>query len=194
MNVQSQPRQDHSRMSIDAFFDWIEGQERRYELVEGVPRMMPWVKRNHSIIVSNLDYAIQSRIDRSSLRVCQGDFALQTGPASIRYADLMVEPNGQDGNQRTTQNAIILAEVLSDSTTHVDFGPKREEYLGLEKLDTYLILAQNRIQAWQWARDEQGEWPIDPAMIDEGNIELARIGIAIDVAELYLNVFRPPRA
>ena len=183
MNIQSRPT-----MTVDAFFDWSERQERRYELVDGVPRMLPWVKRNHSTIVSNLDFALQSRLDRALYAVRQGDFAVVTGPGSIRYADVLVEPSGGDGHERTTERAVFIAEVLSESTTHVDFGPKREEYLGLAALDNYLILSQDKPRAWHWTRDPAGEWPTDPVLIASGPIEIATIGVTFDLAELYLGV------
>ena len=183
MNIQSRPT-----MTIDAFFDWSQGQERKYELVDGVPRMLPWVTRNHSTIVSNLDFALQSRLDRDLYVVRQGDFAVATGPSSIRYADVLVEPSGGQGHERTTERAIFIAEVLSESTTHVDFGPKREEYLGLAGLDTYLIFSQDKPQAWQWTRGTEGEWPTDPVLIESGSIEIGTIRVSFDLAELYHGV------
>ena len=105
----------------------------------------------------------------------------------------LVGPYGADGNERSTGRAIVIAEVLfaavlSESTTHIDFEAKREEYLGLGTLDTYLILSQDKTQAWQWTRDADGAWPSDPILVESGPIEIARIGVAFDRAELYLGV------
>ncbi|MCK5931222.1 MAG: Uma2 family endonuclease [Fulvimarina manganoxydans] len=175
-------------LTVEAFFDWIEHREERFELVEGVVRMLPNVRRNHSTIVGNLDHALQTRIDRTALRVRQGDFAIQTGPSSIRYADILIEPAGGEGRGRRTDHAIFIAEVLSESTTHLDFGEKRLEYFDLPSLRTYLIIAQDRPVVWHWTRSAEGSWPEEPRIIEEGPIQIVEPEIAFDLSELYLDV------
>ena len=190
MNLQSRPDIPPLPMTIDQFFDWAAQQERRYELVDGVPEVLPFVKRNHSRIVSNLLVGLSRQIDRASFEVATGDFAVATGPRSIRYADVIVEKAGGGGEERMTEHAILLVEVLSPSTRRVDFGPKTREYLALSSLDTYLILDQEKRKAWQWTRDHGGRWPENAKVFDDANtvLTLASIGAQLSFDEIYRSV------
>ncbi|MEQ8589042.1 MAG: Uma2 family endonuclease [Roseitalea porphyridii] len=182
MNVQSPPK-----MSFDEFMRWGQRQERKYELVRGVPVMLPYVRRNHSLIAGNVYFALTSRLDGDAYSVHAGDFAIPTGDETMRYADVFVEKAGGAGDARWTENAIVVIEVLSSSTQHSDFGPKREEYLGLKTLDTYLIFSADEPRVWQWTRNEDREFEIEPIILDdrEATIALTRLGVTIPLADIY---------
>ena len=177
-------------MPIEAFFEWVEHQDRRYELVEGRPFMQPHVKLNHNRIVANLTLAIGTQLDPQRFELAAGDFAVQVGPKTLRYADLMVLPAGKDGNIRSVPDANLLVEVLSESTMHVDFGDKRHEYMSLPDLETYVVLAQDEPRAWIWQRDEQRLWPHDPLIISgtEAVLSLPHLGATVRLADVYRNV------
>ena len=78
------------------------------------------VTRNHWRIATNLVLALGTRLDRSGYDVGAGDFAVQTGPQDVRFADVMVAPFSQAGGERSTTDALLLVEMTSPSTTHVD--------------------------------------------------------------------------
>lgn len=190
MNVQS--RIDPARsLSIDAFFDWCEDREEKYELVQGAPHLQPWVKRNHSRIASNASFLLQSLLDRDLYDVHQGDFAIATGPSTIRYADVLVEPAGGSGQARTAEHALLVIEILSPSTADDDLGRKREEYQGLLSLHAYVVLAQDEHFASVWVRRSDGSWPLTPSVQRDGDIALPRLGITLPVADLYRGVSIP---
>lgn len=179
------------RMSIDQFFEWSARQAAKYELVEGHPKTQPWVKRGHSTIVGNIDFALKSQLDRVSYTVHQGDFAIATGPDTIRYADILVEKKSRSRNERIAHEAVMLVEVLSDSTMHIDFGPKKNEYFGLPTLATYVIVAQEFQQAWQWTRDDHGNWPPEPLIIKEGSVAVPALGAEISLDDVYQDLDVP---
>lgn len=185
MNIQSQPR-----MSVDAFFRWAEDRQGRYELVNGIARLQPWVKRNHNRITVNIVAALDRQIDKRAFEIATGDFAVSTGPNSLRYADVMVEPAGASGQERTTSEALLLVEVLSESTMHVDFGEKLLEYQALSSLDTYLVVAQDFQRCWQWTRGEVGEWPQEPLHVEAADaiVVIDRLKIRLAFEDIYRNV------
>ncbi|WP_161992597.1 Uma2 family endonuclease [Aureimonas leprariae] len=187
MNVQSLSRSSKT-LSIDEFFDWIETKDEKYELVDGKPVLQPWVKRNHNRIVINIVQSLGQALDGSRFEIATGDFAISTGPRSVRYADVMIEAAGGSGQERTTDTAALIVEVLSPSTADVDFGPKQREYLGLSTLDTYLIVAQDSRCIWQWTRDEAGSWPDKALVVEEGAVELKALDASLPLDEIYRNV------
>lgn len=190
MNVQSRGIDEPKKMSIDGFFRWADALDARYELVDGVPRFQPWVRRSHSLIAGNIAFALQTQLDRGRHAVHQGDFAVSTGPNSIRYADVLVEPRGASLDERTADSAILLVEILSPSTIHVDFGPKAQEYLALPSLDTYLIVDADKRCVWQWSREADRDWPEEPLCLEDDNsdIVISAVGVVLRFDDIYRDV------
>jgi Uma2 family endonuclease len=176
------------RMGKAQFFDWLEHQERKYELADGRVVMMPWVTKAHARICTNVVAALLARLDPEKFDIVQGDFAVETGDRNIRFADVLVEPFSGE-NARSTANAMLLVEVLSPSTMHIDFHEKLEEYKGLAALGTYVICAQDEARIWVWTRSDRA-WPEAPEVLEGLNAAVAvpALGITLPLAEVYRNV------
>ena len=177
-----------TKMSIEQFGAWLEGQERKHELVRGVPKLLPNVRLNHNRIAANICAQLVRQLEDRQYEFAMGDFAVQTGPDSVRYADVMVFPAGKSGAILSVKDAVIVFEILSKSSMHEDFGDKRAEYQSLETLGAYVILAQDEPQIWSWQRDGDGKWPADPAQLSDGSLKLEAIGVELPIAEIYRGV------
>jgi Uma2 family endonuclease len=177
-------------MDKETFFRWIERQERRFELVDGVPRMLPRVKSNHNRITMNVVLLLGERLDRDVHDISQGDYAIETGERSVRFADIMVFPFEHDPQAHSTMAASLVVEVLSKRTTAQDFGAKLREYSGLDGVGHYVICAQDTVCVWSWVRAADGSWP-EEAEIFEGLsqvLSLPGLGITLPLAEIYRRV------
>lgn len=176
-------------MGRAAFFDWLEHQERRYELVDGDVVMLPHVTRNHHIVTMNIAVAIANRLDRTRYNICTGDFAVETGADNIRYADVMVELAGGSGRARSTDTAIVLIEVLSPSSIQRDFNEKLHEYTALDACRNFLIFDQDVPRGWQWTRAE-GKWPELPTVVEglDRIIQLHQPTCNLPMGEIFANV------
>ena len=181
MNVVTRQRMDKA-----SFFAWTERQERKYELADGIVVMMANVTRHHARICTNIVVALSKQLDRDRYDITQGDFAIETGEKSVRYADVMVEPFGAGGKDRSTLSALLLVEVLSPSSMHVDFHDKLHEYQETPALGTYIICAQDSRRAWVWTR-EGGVWPREPHILEtaEALIDVPALGVTLPLAEIY---------
>jgi Uma2 family endonuclease len=177
-----------TKMSIEQFGAWLQRQERKHELVRGIPRMLPWVKRNHNRVAINLVRELSQQLDPDRFEIASGELAVRTGEDSIRYPDVMVERAGAPGEERYTKEPVLLFEILSSSTMHTDFGDKRHEYQALESLRAYVILAQNEPRIWLWQRGDDGAWPADPEQLAEGSLKLPAVGVELDIAAIYRGV------
>ena len=181
MNVVSRQRMDKA-----SFFAWTERQESKYELADGVVVMMANMTRHHARICTNIVIALSKLLDLSKHDITQGDFAIETGERSVRYADVMVEPFGASGADRSTLSALLLVEVLSPSSMHIDFHNKLHEYQAIPALGTYIICAQDSRRVWVWTR-EGGVWPREPKLFETADalIEVPELGIRLPLAEIY---------
>jgi Uma2 family endonuclease len=177
-----------TRMTIPQFDAWAQGQQRKHELVRGVPHLQPNVKLNHNRIVANISRELASQLDAANFEFAMGDFAVQTGPDSVRFADVMIFPAGKSGSIQSIDDAWYVFEVLSKSSMHDDFGDKRHEYQALASLKAYVVLAQDEPQVWLWRRGEDGQWPADPEQLTGGAFKLEAVGVELAIGELYRGV------
>jgi Uma2 family endonuclease len=178
------------RMDKEAFFTWIATQERRFELVDGVPVMLPWVTSNHNRITMNVVEIVLKSLDRDVWDVSAGDFAMETGERSVRFADVMVFPFEPRPDGRSTMMAPLVVEVLSDTTSRTDLGPKVIEYGALPGVSVYAIIAQDRALVQVWRRRTDGSWPGEPETLTdmEAVVHVGPLGIALPLSEIYRRV------
>lgn len=172
-------------MDKTTFLAWAEGREGRYELAERRVMMMVGASLTHGIIAGNLFSALRTRLDRTRWTTV-ADFGVDVGPATLRYPDIVVLPADWDRKSRTTTVPALVAEVLSPSTATLDLGDKAGEYLRIENLQAYVVLAQNEAKAWAWIREDAGFAP-GPSVVTGMTAALSVPSLAVELpmAELY---------
>ncbi|MCB8840585.1 Uma2 family endonuclease [Aurantimonas sp. VKM B-3413] len=176
--------------TADDFLRWNEGREGRREFVRGsIVEMMTGGTRRHAELMLQLAIVLKSALASSDYMVVAADYAIRT-PVGVRYPDVLVEPAAaSDDKSLATDQALLIAEILSPSSLATDFGEKAQEYTALGTLRHYLVLSQDEPRVWLWSRGGDGAFA-KPEMIvgaDE-TIDLAGLHIRIPLAELYRGV------
>ena len=174
------------RLSKQEFLRWVESQPGRYELVGGRVVMMTGGSRNHAKIISGLLLTLLSRLDRSRWSVTGTELAVEIGE-DIRYPDAMVEPAGLDGRERSSNSALLLAEVLSPSSIEVDLEDKLDDYTGLQSLQYYLVASQDEHFVRLWRRGADGAFSRAPLELRGADavVDLPHFGVAFPLGEIY---------
>jgi len=175
-------------MTKEAFLAWVDQHEERYEFSGGRVIMMVRVTRNHARVTTNLIFALKSRLEGERYDVLAEVFAVHAGD-SIRFPDVLVEPAQPDGKSLRAESPILIAEVLSPGTYHLDFGDKLREYLTLPSLDTYLIISPDEPRIWVWQRTD-GAFPKEPRVIEKRDEHVGLPALAIDIPleEIYRGI------
>jgi Uma2 family endonuclease len=166
-------------MTKEAFLAWVDRREERYEFSGGRVTMMVRVTRNHSRVTTNLIFALKSRLEIERYDIMAEVFAVHIDD-SIRFPDVLVEPAQPDGKSLRAESPILIAEVLSPGTYHLDFGDKLREYLTLPTLDTYLIISPDEPRIWVWQRTD-GSFPEEPEIIEKRDQRVGLPALAIDI-------------
>ena len=180
MNVQS-----NLRMDKPTFLTWVQGRKERYELAESRVVMMTGGSRGHVIVTRRISIALEMRLDADRYTVVTSDFAVDLGPGTIRYPDVVVDARGGSLQDLTATAPVLLAEVLSPSSATYDLGDKAGEYLHLPSLSAYLVLAQDEPKAWIWIRGPEGFSPAATVVGTDGTIAVPSLGIEIPLSEVY---------
>jgi Uma2 family endonuclease len=175
-------------MSKDAFLAWLDGRDDRYEYAAGRIVMMVRVTKRHALVTLNLALALRTCLPAGGYDVVSDSFGVNVHN-SYRVPDVLVEPVQTDRGAREAAAPVLIAEVLSPGTLHVDFGEKKAEYLSLPTLETYLVIAPDDPRVWIWQRGEDG-FPSEPEIVegDGARIALPSLGIELPLADLYRGV------
>jgi Uma2 family endonuclease len=173
-----------------AFLQWVQKQERRYELKDGEVIMHPGVSRKHFTLVGRLVVAFSNRLDPDAWNVGPTDFAVEIGP-DIRYPDVLVERVNPDGAALSTDAPIVLVEVLSPSSVGTDMTAKLAEYTSLPSLEAYVVASQDEPICWVWQRSrEDRSFPKTPEEIAgrDRAIAIAALGVSLPMSEIYRGI------
>jgi Uma2 family endonuclease len=175
-------------MTKEAFLAWVDQREERYEFAGGRITMMVRVTRNHSQVTTNLIAALKVGLPSGRYDVHAESFAVHIGD-SVRFPDVLVEPAQADGKSLEAKHPILIAEVLSPGTHHLDFGDKLREYLTLATLDSYLIISPDEPRIWVWQRTD-GAFPKEPEIIEkrDQHVRLPALAIEIPVEDIYRGI------
>jgi Uma2 family endonuclease len=173
------------QMDQQAFLAWVQGREERYELDQGRVIMMTRGSRGHCQITMNLLKALNARLDPVRFAVLPA-FGIDVGPRTIRFPDIVVDvANEKPGDLKATAPMLIV-EVLSPTSARIDLGDKVAKYLRIPSLLAYLVVAQDEIKAWVWARGSNGFVPgADVLKDNEAVIHIEPLGIDLPFAEVY---------
>ena len=183
MNVQTDLRMDKA-----SFLAWVQGREGRHELYEGRVVMMTGGSRGHGLIIRRLAAALERRLDGNQWAVLTSDFAVDLGPKTIRYPDLVVDVAGRPVKDLTATAPILIVEVISPSSVADDLGDKAAQYLRLPHLSAYLVLSQDEPKAWVWVRGAAG-FPAGPDVVsgNDAAIQIEALALELPLAEIYVD-------
>ena len=177
-------RFDAAPANVDEFLRLYEGVEGRFEFVDGRVVDMGRTTLAHGLIVAALLLALRSRLPHD-LQVVPASVAVVPDEDTARLPDLLVVPRGHAPGALKVDDPVLLGEVLSTSTTHVDFGAKTTEYHSLPTVMHYLIASQDGVNAWLWTRGDDGAWPEEPILLGaDDEVDLTALGVRFAMSEL----------
>lgn len=109
------------------------------------------------------------------------------------YADAVVicGPVVTELDPHAATNPTIVCEVLSPSTEAYDRGRKFGKYRTLSTLQEYVLVSQDRAYVEVFRRGADGLWTLRTYSAGTA-VELASIGVTLDVDRLYRGVLDEP--
>lgn len=167
--------------TVDEFLAWEREQEERYELVDGVVRMMTGGTLAHTIVKGNLFAALRARVPLPCRVLVDG--AKVVTPTASLYPDVLVTCSAVAMTDDTVREPTLIAEVLSRSTAHHDRGAKWLAYREIEGLTHYVLVWQDVRRVELFSR-RAGGWEL-VILEPPAPIELSALGVSLGFAEVY---------
>lgn len=169
--------------TVERFLAWEDKQEGKHEF-DG-RRVIPMTggSRDHQRIVFNLLRLLADALDPDRFDAVQ-EMRIRIG-RKVRYPDVAVVAGPVPGQVKTLGEALVLFEVLSDTTAGTDRRDKRAEYAEVPGLRRYILLEQAPAPATVLERTAEG-WAETKATTD---LALSELGIApLPLAAIYRGV------
>jgi Uma2 family endonuclease len=173
------------RMTREAFFDWAQAQDARYEFDGFQPVAMTGGSINHSRITAALHRALYARLKGSGCEPLGPDAGVATAGDAVRYPDALVTCTKAPGADYLVPGVVVVFEVLSPTSGRTDRIDKLREYRAVPSIRRYVILEHGSIGLTVFARaDGQEDWTA-VALTAEDTLHIPEIGIEIPVADFY---------
>jgi Uma2 family endonuclease len=173
-------------MNVDEFLAWAEAQPGRYELFRGSVYAMTPERAVHAEVKLAVQTALAEAIrgrkipcrvlpDGMTVRI---DDSTAHEPDALVYCGPRLAPSAIE-----VPNPVIVVEVLSPSTRHIDAQIKLAGYFRLPSVMHYLVIDPDKPLVLHHARNADGT--ILTRIVNEGMINLDPPGIEIAVADFY---------
>ncbi|MDE5444397.1 hypothetical protein GWG65_23690 [Bradyrhizobium sp. CSA207] len=184
---------EHDKLTIAKFFAAISGSEIRYELVGGIAYAIAGGKEGHNVICSNVQTAFVPAGKKKGCRTTSSDTAVQTGPDTVRYPDVVVDCGPPNAATMTASRPTIIVEVSSPGTAVFDYGAKLREYQAVESVDTVMQIESEIALVRVHRRQTDGTWLEHAFEAFDVDIPLPTLGMSITLNEIYDTLDVKPR-
>jgi Uma2 family endonuclease len=183
------PKIDTGPMTVDEFYLFTDSRpdEEKWELIDGDPVLNASPSGLHQVIIGNVLVALVQREREGALpwRAIPG-IGIRASETSRPEPDVMVIPKnlvGPDRFKRDTENALVLFEVTSPSTSSRDMKWKRATYTSLLSLAHYVVIAQDAVDVVVFARDNG--FAEQRYRSTRDGIEFPALGVSLPLSEIY---------
>jgi Uma2 family endonuclease len=180
------------KVSLAEYFAYCDGIEGKAEFFNGEIFDMAGGTPEHAEIVSNFQYAVRKRLEGQDCGVYTQDLRIevQAGKAYV-YPDLTLicgPLQRSDVDQNSIVNPMVVVEVVSDSTAAFDYSGKRDHYMSIASVQTYILISQKMPKLDVFTRGAGSGWTFRQVTGLDATLELSSIPVAIPLPEIYRRV------
>ena len=179
--------QPKARMNVDEFLAWAEHQPGRYELIDGEVLGMSPQRARHTRTKYRVQNALDRAIEEAGLpcEMLADGLTVQVDPQTAYEPDALVQCGEAIADDSiVATHPIIVVEVLSPSTSHVDTGQKLAGYFRVPGVMHYLIVDPGKTLVIHHRRGE-GEM-IETRIASSGTVALHPPGLSLSVADFFV--------
>jgi Uma2 family endonuclease len=173
------------RMTADEFLAWATTQEGKYELVDGIPRMMVGARKAHDRVVRRALAGLASKLAGSPCEPFSDDLAVHISSIIVRRPDVMVDCGDPSDDLLKADKPVLVIQALSPLTRLIDLLVKTIEYKTVPSLRHILIIDPDEVIAIHHYRHDAGPWQDATLIGRETVIPLTGLGIELTLGEFY---------
>ncbi len=165
-------------LSVDEYLALEEQALIRHEYVQGQIFAMTGSTDAHNVICGNIHAMLHPHLRGSGCRAYVNDMKLMIEQANgFYYPDIMVTCEPFETKSVFKQHPVLIVEVLSPSTKHIDRREKLIAYRQIDSLQQYLMIHQNKYRIDSYRRDADNQWEVSSLGIGDSLILVSRPSI-----------------
>lgn len=178
-------RKARLRMTVSQYLEFEKTSEVKHEYLDGEVYAMAGASKRHNLIGNNLNRHLDPHLRGGPCKVFTFEVKVYIEALNtFYYPDLVVACDPDDNDEYFVKRPVLVVEVESPTTSTIDRREKLMAYRKLESLREYVILAQDRISAEVFRRDEDGSWLSEQIGPGE-NLRFESVEITIPLNSLY---------
>ncbi len=178
----------YRKITVDEFLAIDFGTDRKFELVDGVIRMMTGGTPAHSRVASNILIYLGTKLRGTGCRAYNSDMGVRVNDTDMRYPDVSVFCGNPATPEREEARAFgdptVIVEVLSSSTAKEDQGEKLAQYRELASVDTIVFVDPSNELTRLIQRLGPTAWR-DDLFAQPHDVALPSLGLTIPHTEIF---------
>lgn len=174
-------------LSVEEYLSLEEESTVKHEFVGGRVYSMVGSTNRHNRISTNVVISIGMQLRGKPCQAFNSDTKVRfelDEETRFYYPDVQVtcSPNSLQENYQEAPKVIV--EVLSESTRRFDESEKRDAYLSIASLDTYILLEQDAVKAVVYRRTADGFDKTEYSQLSD-TIALSSIECELQLQDIY---------
>lgn len=175
------------QMTVEEFLDLAQSrpQGERWELIEGVAVLNPSPAQTHQLVTSNIVTFLMRHKQTSGapwVPLLGVGTRVPVSPNSLPQPDVYVQERSVQ-DEPTTDDALVIFEVLSRSNTRGDQAWRRKVYSSVENCQHYVTVSLRAAEIV--AFDRSTGWTARTIEGLENRLDLAALGISMPLSVVY---------
>ena len=171
--------------------DYLEGEKFspiKHEYVEGEVYAMAGTSNNYSRISVNLTTALSIHLRDSPCEPFAGETKVRAAIDVFYYPDVLVSCEESEEDSYFRNNPILVIEITSPSTEHIDRREKLFAYQRIASVQEYAVIDQHRVNIELHRRQPSGSWITYFFDASDDEIEFQSVGLTLPITEIYRRV------
>lgn len=178
-------------VSVVEYLELEAASQVKYEYVHGVLRAFAGGTDRHSEIAVNLITALRTATRGGPCRVYASGMKVSVADDVYYYPAVSVVCDNAGQSPLLRTNPVVLVEILSQRTALIDRREKLANYLRLESLRDYLMIAQDDQWVEHHWRDDSGAWQHE-TLVHDGVVRVAFLNLDLPLTTIYEDLSPPP--
>jgi Uma2 family endonuclease len=173
-------------MTVDEFLTWAAGEPGRYELYNGAAYAMTPERAGHAKTKLAVHIALIAAVRRAGIlcHVLPDGMTVRIDDITAHEPDALVYCGAElPASALEVPNPVVVVEVLSPSTRHIDASTKLAGYFRVPGIAHYLAIDSDRRTVIHHKRGDGAL--IETRMVSEGALQLDPPGLELEVADLF---------
>lgn len=178
-------------ISIDDYLVGELSSDVRHEFVDGLVYAMVGGTGNHSRLAVRIASVLDRQLADSNCSPFSSDFKVRIQQKSrtfFYHPDVSVFCGSDRGNDVFGSDPVVIIEVLSDSTRRTDQGEKRDNYMVIPTLQTYILMEQDEVKSVVYQRTASAGFEAAVYYGDDAKIPLVAVGAELDLGQIYRGI------